>query len=108
MQQKIKNPKKRKAGMTKNSTIKYGPSTTPLESNSNRPKAITAALLIGCGAISTITSFAQAWDNSFANPYVPKYSDQCTAFAWGRFKVVNGESLRFKNPQNKTVAPDGG
>lgn len=94
--------------MTKNPKIKFGPLTTALVFNSIRPKVITAALLIGCGGISTITSFAQAWDNSVVNPYVLKDADQCTAFAWGRFKVVNGESLQFKNLQNKIVAPDGG
>jgi surface antigen len=50
------------------------------------------------------------WDNTrTGNPYVAAgYGDQCTAFAFGRYKVVNSEALRFVNPQGTVVSPDAG
>lgn len=54
-----------------------------------------------------VPASAQQWDNSNNNPYVSAgYGDQCTAFAWGRFKLLNGESLQFQNSQGKSVYPN--
>jgi surface antigen len=53
---------------------------------------------------------ALPWDNTRnGNPYVLHgYGDQCTAFAFGRYKTINSESLKFANPQGKSVYPDAG
>lgn len=50
------------------------------------------------------------WDNTrTGNPYVAAgYGDQCTAFAFGRYKVVNGDAIRFVNAQGKAVYPNAG
>lgn len=52
---------------------------------------------------------AEPWDSSWSNPYVASgYGDQCTAYSWGRFKVANGDALRFTNAQGKAVYPNAG
>lgn len=68
--------------------------------------AITLALaLAGAASAQSLT-----WDNtSTGNPYVAAgYGDQCTAFAYGRYKLVNNEALRFMNPQGAAVYPNAG
>ena len=66
---------------------------------------LSAAMLVNL----TTTASAESWDNSWSNPYVAAgWGDQCTAYSYGRYKVANGESLRFTNPQGKAVYPDAG
>jgi surface antigen len=53
-------------------------------------------------AVLTLASAGKAsaqsldWDSSRNNPFVASgNSRECTAYAWGRFKVLNGDSLQF-------------
>ncbi len=73
-----------------------------------------ASAVVGIALTFAFANAASAqsltWDNTrTGNPYVfYGYGDSCTAFAFGRYKLVNGEALRFVNPQGKAVWPDAG
>lgn len=78
-----------------------------------RPAALLAAFgaLVIIAFVSANAAMAQSlsWDNSLGNPYVSSGNGrECTAFAWGRFKAVNGDKLRFVNPQGRTAYPSAG
>jgi surface antigen len=79
-----------------------------------RVRRFFASAVAGIALTFAFTNAASAqsltWDNTrTGNPYVAAgYGDQCTAFAFGHYKVVNGESLRFLNPQGNAVYPDAG
>jgi surface antigen len=61
--------------------------------------AVVAMVLASAGTVSA-QSFS--WDNSWSNPFVATgNSPECTAYAWGRFKVVNGDSLQFTSTSGR-------
>ena len=76
-----------------------------------------AARFIASAAAGIALTFALAnsasaqflWDNTLNNPYVASGNGgQCTAFGEGRFKSLNGDWLRFVNPQGQAVYPNAG
>jgi surface antigen len=73
------------------------PTPRPAANASGRNSFITSLFVMATLALASAgTASAQSldWDSSRSNPF---YADlpQCTAYAWGRFKVVNGDSLQF-------------
>lgn len=68
-----------------------------------------AVLTLALASAGTASAQSLNWDNSWSNPYVAAgYGDQCTAFSEGRYRSVNGEWLRFRNPQGNAVYPNAG
>ena len=53
------------------------------------------------------TASAQTWDKTTANNYVAfGFETDCTAFAHGRFKSLNGEWLRCRDTSGNSVSPN--
>jgi surface antigen len=92
-----------------------GPSNSVTQATVNSscgglPFNVSASAGIALMVLLATSASAQslAWDNSrTGNPYVAAgYGDQCTAFAFGRYKVANGEALRFVDSKGRSVYPD--
>lgn len=67
------------------------------------------AFTLVLASAGTASAQSLGWDNSWSNPYVAAgYGDQCTAWSEGRYRTLNGEWLRFVNPQGKAVYPNAG
>lgn len=54
----------------------------------------TAVITLALASAGTASAQSLDWDSSRSNPF---YADltQCTSYAWGRFKVLNSDSLQF-------------
>jgi len=83
----------------------------------NPPRRALRFFASAVAGIALTFAFANAasaqslnWDNTrTGNQYVAAgFGNSCTAFAFGRYKQVNGEALRFVNQQGKAVWPDAG
>jgi len=60
------------------------------------------ALTLALASAGTASAQSFSWDSSWSNPLVASgNSGQCTAYAWGRFKVLNGDSLQFTSTWNR-------
>jgi surface antigen len=100
--------------MKSNPKTKHPAAARSIVSSSWRGRHFITNAVAGIALTFAFTNAALAqsltWDNTrTGNPYVAAgYGDQCTAFAFGRYKVVNGEPLRFVNPQGNAVYPDAG
>lgn len=71
--------------------------------------SMAAVVVMVLASVGTASAQSFSWDNSWSNPYVSSGNgDQCTAYAFGRYKVVNGVSLRFIDGQGRLVYPGGG
>lgn len=68
-----------------------------------------AGITLTLASVGSASAQSLDWDSSRSNPYVAAgYGDQCTAWSEGRYRTVNGEWLRFVNPQGKAVYPNAG
>ena len=79
-----------------------------------RAPGLFASAVAGIALTFALANLASAqsltWDNTpTGNPYVAAgYGGECTAFSFGRYKVLNNEALRFVNPQGNAVYPNAG
>jgi surface antigen len=90
-----------------NSQILPTKTTAALLSSTVRHGSARLSILAIVAATSLQSANAQTWDKSQANGYVQAgYSEECTAFAHGRFKTLNNEWLRYLNGSGKRVFPD--
>ena len=77
----------------------------PVKSSCRAPR-LFACSLAGIALTFALANAASAqtltWDNTLGNPFVASgNADQCTAYAWGRFKNLNGTALEFTSTSGR-------
>lgn len=60
------------------------------------------AVTLALASAGTASAQSFDWDSSWSNPFVASgNSAQCTAYAWGRFRVLNGDALQFTSTSGR-------